>query len=306
MLKNIQCCTILHSGLLGAWSRGNAVKAAGSALPKPSHIIGDIAVLKPGADTASAHKLLSQRVRVVLAQEAPLSGPFRLGGLQVVAGEPRLETTHTEWGLSFHLTLGSCFFNPRLQAERRRVCELVGAGERILVLFAGVGIWPIILAARSPCREVVGVELNAAAHSAALKNVEANGLAAKVRCIMADAAELRSLGLGQFDRVVAPRPKDHATEDALAALPAAVKPGGHLHVYGFATSAEQEDLTALKDGSDLEGLAALAGVSGAFELERLLRCPRNSIGRRGGQSVYRVVMDMRRLMGHDLLVEEKK
>lgn len=283
------------AGLCSVGSR----RLVASDLPKYS-LVGDIAVLPPGADHSCAQALLSNRVRVVAIKEAPCSGQLRAPTLRVLAGEPRLETTHAEWGLRFRLDLGTCFFTPRLQAERQRVCGRVRVGERVLVLFSGVGIWPVTLAAHTPAREVVGVEVNPSAHAYALANAQANRSAGgKVKSVLADVADVPQLGLGTFDRVVAPRPKDLTTDAALAAsLPAVLGIGGHLHLYGFATAAEleleQTDLATANGSRDLARLLALTGDDRPFELLRIGRCPRAPIGREGGRSLFRVALDMRR------------
>ncbi|CAK0842018.1 unnamed protein product, partial [Prorocentrum cordatum] len=190
-------------------------------------------------------------------------------------------TRHTEWGCTFALDLNECFFNPRLAAERQRVCKLVAPGERVLVLFSGAGAWPVLLAARSRCSQVVAVEANPKAHAFALENVQANGVAGAVRSLLADADALADLGLGTFDRVVAPRPLGSATAGALAALAGAVAPGGHAHVYGFVPppigAGRELPPGSPEPGGDLDGLLALGSGEGrAFGVERVARCPRRT------------------------------
>lgn len=249
-----------------------------------ANLVGDIAILPPGT-VADAASLLSKQIRVVAIKEGPCAGISRSPQLRVLAGEDRLWTTHVEWGLRVRLNLATCFFTPRMQAERRRVCELVRRDERVLVLCSGVGIWPLVLAARSACREVVAVELNKAAHDCALGNAKDNGLDERVRHVLSDITALPQLDLGSFHRVVFPQPKEPRLQLPCSVLHQALMPGGALHTYCFATT---EELAAGWPGQeDIEAIGG--GLGEAFHVERSAKCPRGSIGRH----LYRMAVDLR-------------
>mmetsp|Transcript_11234 Transcript_11234/g.24341 ORF Transcript_11234/g.24341 Transcript_11234/m.24341 type:complete len:365 (+) Transcript_11234:99-1193(+) len=268
----------------------------------PKHqLIGDIAVLSPEADTSGASELLKQsRIRVVAQKTSGCSGALRLQQFRWLAGEDRLHTKHNEQGVKLKLDLTKCFFNPKLQTERQRLCGLVEPDERILVLYSGAGVWPIIFAAKTSCKEVVGIELNSEAHEIALENARLNKVESKLKLINGDASKINELDLGRFDRIVAPRPKgDDVPDDAatLAALQNYLKPHGFLHLYGFGHMPPGvcTNIKELKDpGEDMERLLSLAiGDDAAYEFRTALRCPRAPIGRsNSGKGLFRIGVDL--------------
>ena len=65
-------------------------------------------------------------------------------------------------------------------------------GKRWLDLGSGGGTLGLLLCAEDPSRTVTGVELNAAAHEAALENIRRNALAVRMQSICADLREVPS------------------------------------------------------------------------------------------------------------------
>ncbi|MBA7599809.1 hypothetical protein ES703_06849 [subsurface metagenome] len=109
-------------------------------------IVGDIAVVKIPEKLLPKKQLIGQalmqvhhHVRTVLNQTTPVRGEFRTRELEVIAGEPRTETTHREGGCSFKVDLAKVYFSPRLATERLRVTKQIKPGEVVTNLFAGVG-----------------------------------------------------------------------------------------------------------------------------------------------------------------------
>ena len=66
-------------------------------------------------------------------------------------------------------------------------------GKRWLDLGSGGGTLGLLLCAEDPSRTVTGVELNAAAHEAALENIRRNALAVRMQSICADLREVPGL-----------------------------------------------------------------------------------------------------------------
>lgn len=255
----------------------------------------DVAVLPSDSANvkAEAQELLEMPyVRSVAVLEVTGEYHEREKRLHYVAGDPSLEIIYKESGLQFRLDLARRLSRlSRSQggpAERRRICQQVAEGERILVLGAGFGLTACILGARAPCREVVGVERNAVAHEFAVANIEANRLCGMVSSIRRDPTELD--GLGTFDRVSAFLP--FHKDGSLIPLAANVKPslsvldpGGILHCYTFET---EEEFAG--EGVELAKHEMAEACGGrAFELLWRDKVPHKSIGPNG----YRVGMDFR-------------
>lgn len=80
-------------------------------------------------------------------------------------------------------------------------------GERVVDLGTGSGVIAILVAAKTPCKEVVGIEIQPRLADMASRSVEVNGLSDRVKilnCDMKDAPEL--LGRESFDVVVSNPP----------------------------------------------------------------------------------------------------
>ncbi len=210
-------------------------------------VVGDIAVLEASPVLKRREKKIAElllarlqpQVKVIAAKKGVTQGKFRVRKLRVLAGERRTSTICRENGCSFGIDLNAAYFNTRLSAERLRISSLAAPGEKILVLFAGVGPYAIEIARRQPSAKVVGVELNPAAVKFFEKNVVLNKVA-NVEIIGADAA--RVLGQKRFarwaDRVVMPLPK--TAKKFLPAAIKATKKGGVIHYYSIASELQPD------------------------------------------------------------------
>jgi len=97
--------------------------------------------------------------------------------------------------------------------------------ERVIDLGTGSGILPILCAALTPAREIVGLELQERLAQLAQRNVELNHLEARVRIIQGDLKQVsRMFHAGEFDvlcsnppyRKVGSGRKNPGTEQAIA------------------------------------------------------------------------------------------
>jgi len=198
--------------------------------------VGDIAVvsivpeLEPLATTIGTIILDAHpTIRVVARRDGQHSGTFRTRPLSVIAGERRLTTVHRENGVLLHLDLAQVYFSGRMAHERARIAALVKPGERVAVLGSGVGPFPLIIGLHSKACEVIGIEINPAAHSYALRNLAANRAIRTVRFLAGDAGRvLPDLG-GHFDRVLVTLPQ--GGESLLLPAIGGLRPGGILHFY---------------------------------------------------------------------------
>jgi tRNA (guanine37-N1)-methyltransferase len=196
----------------------------------PRHdLIGGIAViLEPGSE--GAELLLHSRpsIHTVLSPEGPVEGEFRTRRFTVLAGEPSTRTRYTEYGLDFEIDLSLAYFSPRLSGERQRVLALMGPGERVLDMFAGVGPFAITLAGRT--KVVYAADINPGAVSLMMENISLNRVK-NVLPILADAARLAGILPRGFDRVVMNLP--FGAVKFLDTALALCRPGGTIHLYAM-------------------------------------------------------------------------
>lgn len=190
-------------------------------------------------------------------------------------------SVQAEYGIKCVIDLTNTFFSPRMGPERLRICQQVARGEKVLVLFAGVGMEALQIAGRTEATSVVAVEMNPIAvqclrrsHQLLPRNKAVKCIGAEKRLEVIEGDVLRVLpekfGKNKFDRVLAPRPKEGGMDgdlghgsggkEFLEALLPVMKPnGGECHWYDFA--ADHEFPVCSRTRQLLEGVCARQGLN---------------------------------------------
>lgn len=201
-------------------------------------VIGDIAVLKIPDRLLPKKYLIAKTlldnvksIKCVFRQVSPISGEYRLMGLEHLAGEDRTFTEYRESGCRFYVDIAKVYFSPRLSGERLRVANLVGENEVVVNMFAGVGTFSIIIAKKRKTTKHYAIDVNPDAYQLILKNAYLNKVEDRVTAYLGDAGRVIEYHLsGCADRVLMPYP-----ERALEYFPFAVKAlrddGGVIHMY---------------------------------------------------------------------------
>lgn len=204
-------------------------------------IIGDIAILEiPGElqekeyEIADALLKIQKNVKCVFKKLGAMEGKFRIRRLQHLGGENRTETLYKEHGCQFKLDVSKVYFSVRLSHERGRIADLVKPNEKILVLFAGVGPFAIVIAKKHPDAEVTAVELNPDAVRYMKENIKLNRCS-NVIAVEGDAADFQETG---FDRIIMPLP--HSAYEFMDTAKRAAKEGAVIHYYCIAGSDDPE------------------------------------------------------------------
>ncbi len=209
-------------------------------------IIGDIAVLEipekvrgKAKEIAEALLKSDKKIKVVLGKEGGMEGEYRVRKFSFLAGERRTETVYTEHGVKMRLDLAKVYFSPRLSHERERIASQVKPGETVLVMFAGVGPFALVVAKRQKDARVYGIELNPDAVRYFEENIRLNGMEGRVEAVPGDVREaVPQKFAGIADRVAMPLPK--SAEDFLDVAMLAAKRGGIVHFYTFVGRGEKE------------------------------------------------------------------
>jgi len=199
-----------------------------------------------------ADAIVSQRhnIRTVLRKVEKVRGDCRTPSFENIPGNTTV-TTHREYGFTYQLDVTTTFFNPRLASERHRVAGLVGAGERVLVAFAGAGPFAIPAAAHGAF--VVAVEKNPEAYRWLLKNIRKNRCDTRVTAIKGDAFDTTLLPFSAFDRAIIPTP--YGMDAILGVLTPKVRSGGMLHYYTFKNREQCEALNKALEQDGFYGVA---------------------------------------------------
>ncbi|AEA47033.1 class I SAM-dependent methyltransferase [Archaeoglobus veneficus] len=179
-----------------------------------------------------------KHVKTILRKVGEVEGPYRVAKYEVIYGG-ETETIAKEHGCRFLLDPTKVYYSIKLSGERERIAKLVKPGERVLVMFAGVGPFAIVIAKLAKPSEVVGVELNPAAVEYFRRNVELNKVE-NVKVYGGDVREIVPKLEGGFDRVLMPSPQIAESFVDVAAMK--VKEGGYVHYYTFAGVEEEEEL----------------------------------------------------------------
>ena len=181
---------------------------------------------------ATAIMNVHNNVSSVLAKESGRGGALRIRELRLVAGHPDTEVVHKESGCFFKLDPRKVYFSPRESVERERIAAKVGYSESVLVMFSGVGPFPICMAKRHRSVKVTAVELNPHAHNYCVENIHLNKVGDQVRALLGDVREVCPKLGKVFDRVLMPLPKG-AQMFLDVAIPL-LRDGGVLHFYHWA------------------------------------------------------------------------
>jgi len=205
----------------------------------PYDIIGNIGLVKfkRGVSVKEkkkyAAKFLKEHnsVTTVLEKTAKISGRLRTPETRFISGVRTKEALYKENGCEFRLNVDTCYFSPRLAAERKEIASLVRSGENVLVMFGGVGVYAIVIAkSRKPTR-VVSVELGREPSKYAVENVKRNKVNQRVEVVQGDVRRKVPALREKFDRIVMARP--NLDDSFLDIAFKVIRKNGVIHYYGF-------------------------------------------------------------------------
>jgi len=227
-------------------------------LRRSFEIIGDIAIVEIPEELVSKKEIIVQAIlqrhrhlKTILRKVGEVNGIYRVARYEIVYGG-KTETIAREHGCRFLVDPTRVYYSSKLATERARIAGLVKEGERVLVMFAGVGPYAIVIAKLAKPSEVIGIELNSAAVEYFRKNVKLNK-AENVRIYEGDVNEIVPRLEGEFDRILMPAP--YSAENFVHLLRGKVRKGGFVHYYTF-ESENFEELLARK----VEGIFLKNGI----------------------------------------------
>ncbi|MCK4555492.1 MAG: class I SAM-dependent methyltransferase family protein [Candidatus Aenigmarchaeota archaeon] len=229
-------------------------------IPRAFEVVGDIAIIEPddaqkyAKDIANALLQAQKNVHIVLLKTGDVKGKYRIPKYKVLAHKERdfsnvpkwasklqtlTETIHTESGCRLKLDLAKTYFSGKLSGERARITELAKDRENILIMFAGAGPFPIVIAKKRDVK-ITAVEINPDAVIMLKDNVKINRVEDRITILEGDVAKTVPLLEEKFNRIVMPAPKDAPAFLGLAL--SKIKAGGTIHLYSFAGEEETDCL----------------------------------------------------------------
>ena len=198
--------------------------------------IGDIIIVRIPDSLLAKKKLIGETLlnevkiaKSVFYQASAVEGDFRTRNLEILAGEDKTETEYKEFGCKFTVDVENAFFSPRLSTERERIANLVQDGETIVNMFAGVGMFSIMIAKKKKCT-VYSIDINPIAAKLCEKNIISNKLAGNIISINGDASQVIQEQLeNKSDRTLMLLPE--RSDEFLKSAISATKSGGIIHYY---------------------------------------------------------------------------
>ncbi len=183
--------------------------------------------------------------RIVFCQSSEVGGDFRTRGLEAIAGSGAAETVYRESGCRIAVDVEKAFFSPRLSTERGRIAGLVGDGETVVNMFAGVGTFSIVAAKSKRCT-VYSIDSNPAATRLCEKSIAMNSMAGTVVPMNGDARRIIREGLlDMADRTLMLLPE--RSDEFLDSAVDATRDGGTIHYYSHVHSDRKADAAALSE-----------------------------------------------------------
>ncbi len=215
------------------------------------NILGNVAVVNFSDETKAsekkkfADKILKENlsVKTVLEKSGKFSGRLRKMKTKFLAGEKIKEVLYKENGCVFRFNIDSTYFSPRLSNERKEIASKIKKDDEVLVMFAGVSPYSIVIAKNSKAKKVYSNEINREANKYAKLNIELNSLKDKVELIPGDMKKVTDNLKKQkkeFDVIVMPRPQ--LKETFLKQAFMLSKKGTRIFYYDFCKIGEEKEI----------------------------------------------------------------
>jgi tRNA (guanine37-N1)-methyltransferase len=189
--------------------------------------------LKSGDKKKIAEKLLKEQthIKTVLEKREKIKGRLRKLSTNYIAGENTKEIIYHENGCVFRFNIDDTYFSPRLSNERKELALKIKKNDLVLVMFAGVAPFSIVIAKNSKAKKVFSNEINRAANKYAELNIKLNKLAGRVELVNGDVKKIAPKLKNKFDVIVMPRPqlKDSFLKEAFMLS----KKGTKIYYYDF-------------------------------------------------------------------------
>ncbi len=180
-----------------------------------------------------AEKILKENkgIRTVLEKKERIKGRLRKLSTGFIAGERTKEVLYRENNCVFRFDTDKTYFSPRLSNERREIASKIKRGDLVLVMFAGVAPFSIVIAKNSNAKMVFSNEINREANKYAELNISLNKVKDKVKLLNGDIKRIAEKLKEKFDVIVMPRPQ--LKESFLKEAFQLSKKGTNIYYYDF-------------------------------------------------------------------------
>ena len=214
-------------------------------------LMRNIAVVKFPDDFSQKNKKIfaedllkkNKSVKTVLEKVGKVKGRLRKITTKHIAGEKTKEVLYRENGCVFRFDVDTTYFSPRLSNERKEIASKIKKGESVLVMFAGVAPFSIVIARNSRAKRVVSNEINKIANKYAKLNVELNKVKDRVEVLKGDIKKIVPKLKEKYEVIVMPRPqlKESFLEQAFALS----KKNTRIYYYDFCDIGKEKQIVEM-------------------------------------------------------------
>lgn len=178
-----------------------------------------------------AKKILSEHknVKTVLKKLSERTGVYRTRRYKYLLGDKNTEVIHVEYGCKYKLDPKKVYFSGREGTERFRIAEQVKPNEIVMLMFAGVGPYGILISKKQPLAKIIAIEINPIAFEYMKENIRLNRID-RIIPLLGDVKKEAKLWYGKCDRVIMPLPRD-AEKFLGEAFLCLKKKSGIIHFY---------------------------------------------------------------------------
>lgn len=169
-----------------------------------------------------------KNVKTVLKKTSERKGTYRIKKYRIISGDKNTEIIHKEHNCRFKLNPRKVYFSSKEGTERLRIANQVKKNEKIMLMFAGVGPYGIIISKKQPSSEIIAIEINPKAVKYMKENIKLN----KIKNIIPIKGDVKNETKKYFsccDRVIMPLP--HDAEKFLKLAIKCLKNKGIIHLY---------------------------------------------------------------------------
>ena len=219
--------------------------------PRAFDVFGNIALVKFNRKInikdkkLFANKILKENksITTVLEKTQKFKGRLRKQQTKHLAGEKTKEALYRENNCVFRFHVDKTYFSPRLSNERKEISQQVKKKDEVLVMFAGVSPYSIVIAKISRAKKIYSNEISREANKYAELNIELNKLKKRVELLPGDIKRV-ALKLKKkrkkFDVIVMPRPQ--LKETFLHEAFSLSKNGTRIYYYDFCKEDEIDSI----------------------------------------------------------------
>ncbi len=215
-------------------------------------IIGNIAIIKFPENLKKEEKIKQAKellermpsLKTIVEKIDKVRGRLRTIKTHFLLGEKNLEALYKENNCIFKFNIENCYFSPRLARERLDIANIIKKNKknaRVLVMFAGVAPFSIVIAKHSNPKKVTSIELGKDCCSYARKNIILNKVENISEILQGDVKKIiPKLSKEKFDFIIMARPnlKNTFLKETLTLS----KKGTKIIYYGFSSEDNKDKM----------------------------------------------------------------